>query len=148
MSSETRTCETCGGIYEPVRRKALASDRFCSFHCQRLARDRKPAGQYVRRVLPQVPDLPYPPDLSRGRCATAPPGLRHLWTSRYAAERHAAKLICLACPVLDACREWAVKLPVKDYGIYGGMEWADRVRAKRGGREQAEDLLGIIIAEE
>ncbi|MCT2591101.1 WhiB family transcriptional regulator [Streptomyces sp. N2-109] len=36
-----------------------------------------------------------------------------------------AKAECRACPVLDACREWALTQP-EGYGVWGGMTAVER----------------------
>lgn len=46
------------------------------------------------------------------------------------AQTRAAKQVCAACPVLDACREFALHNQV--HGIWGGMTEAERDRARRG----------------
>ena len=54
-----------------------------------------------------------------------------------------AKKICEHCPVLAACREWALKqpnAPVKQdtlHGIWGGMTRKERVRSLRNKRKEA-----------
>jgi len=77
---------------------------------------------------PASPSLPPQPDLTRGRCATALPERRGWWTSDSRWEREASRQVCLACPVVAACREWALHLPVPDQATCGA--------ALPGGREQ------------
>jgi hypothetical protein len=43
-----------------------------------------------------------------------------LWFARRNEEKKIAKAICLACPVLDECTEYAVMSPV-GHGIVAGM---------------------------
>ncbi len=64
------------------------------------------------------PVLPHQPDLSAGKCSSpkAKPGW---WTSRDQREREAAIWACRSCPVLAACREWSLSLPVTDMSVYG-----------------------------
>lgn len=81
---------------------------------------------------PRVPSLPDAPDFSAARCATCPPGQRHLWTSEDHADRLAARNLCRTCPVLAGCRTWALSLPAyADSAIYAGMTGAERLAAKR-----------------
>jgi hypothetical protein len=77
------------------------------------------------------------PDFSRGRCVTAPPQQRGWWTSSLPAEREAAARTCLACPVLDACREYALTLPESDPAVYAGMSAHERHQRKRALLKQA-----------
>ncbi len=39
--------------------------------------------------------------------------------------------MCKCCPVLAACREWSLSLPVTDTSVYGGMTANERARARR-----------------
>jgi WhiB family redox-sensing transcriptional regulator len=54
-----------------------------------------------------------------------------------------AKLICRQCPVLDACREHALRTPER-YGVWGAMSAGERVRTgrSRSGRERPEHRGG------
>lgn len=89
--------------------------------------------------MPRIAELPGRPDLSRGRCAIVPPGMRGWWTSRSPAEREAARQTCFACPVLAECRAWALALPVPyaDTAVYGGMLPAERRKLRRAIRDKA-----------
>ncbi len=42
-----------------------------------------------------------------------------------------AKQICAACPVLAACRSWALRLPHDQDGIAGGLNPAERAQLRR-----------------
>ncbi|MEJ3652044.1 WhiB family transcriptional regulator [Actinomycetes bacterium KLBMP 9759] len=52
-----------------------------------------------------------------------------------ARQEHAARAVCMACPVLEQCREWALT-SLAD-GIAGGMTAEER-RTERGRRARAE----------
>jgi WhiB family redox-sensing transcriptional regulator len=44
-----------------------------------------------------------------------------------------AKAICATCPVLTECRTWALNAGTDaDYGIWGGLNEAERRRIRRG----------------
>ncbi len=48
---------------------------------------------------------------------------------------HAALAICRRCPVMAACREWAV--PISDlYGVVGGTTFKERKRIRAARAEQ------------
>jgi len=119
-----RVCETCGGSYALAKN---VSARFCSFRCQ---------AAYARRVKaaraePERVSAPPAPDLSDGLCVIAPPHQRGYWTSRSQPERTAARRLCERCPVIAACREWSLTLPVTDTAVYGGMSHEQRLAARR-----------------
>ena len=88
------------------------------------------------RYRPRTP-LPRQPDLARGRCATAPEHLKHLWTSATTADREAARQLCLTCPVLLQCREYALSLPVTDTATYAALSWKERITARRAAKPLA-----------
>jgi hypothetical protein len=92
-------------------------------------------------VRPYAPPLPRQPDLSAGKCSSpkAKPGW---WTSRDQREREAAIWACRSCPVLGACREWSLSLPVTDTSVYGGMTANERARARRGRAATAVATMG------
>jgi WhiB family transcriptional regulator, redox-sensing transcriptional regulator len=62
------------------------------------------------------PDLFYPPEEERGRYAA----LREML----------AKRICLGCPVLRECTDYALANDER-YGVWGGLTPADRNRLRR-----------------
>lgn len=106
------------------------------------ARKRAERTRPARRLgaVPVILDLPQQPaSLTRGLCATAPPGRRAWWTSEDPAERKAARRFCLACPALAECRAWALGLPVADadVAVYGGMLAEERRRLKRATSRRA-----------
>lgn len=71
------------------------------------------------------------PDLTAGLCQ---PGRSPLspeaWTSLKPHVRNVAVRVCSQCPVLDACREWAVTLPAGHSGIVAGMNRKERNAAR------------------
>jgi len=77
-----------------------------------------------------VIELPRQPDLSKGACTTGALPADY-WLSPILAQREAARLACLICPVLDACRAWSLHLPASDTAIYGGRTKAERLRLRR-----------------
>ncbi len=81
--------------------------------------------------------LPRPPDLTRGLCVTLAAKVRGWWTSDRRDEREAARRLCSACPVLAACRQYALSLPVTDTTTYAGMTWHERVTARRAAKPLA-----------
>jgi hypothetical protein len=92
------------------------------------------------RVVPQPPPrfkpLPRQPrELMQGACVGHPRADAWLaGASDY--DREMAKNTCLfACPVTEACVEWALSLPTHDQAIYGGTtaDDRDRIRASRAG---------------
>jgi Transcription factor WhiB len=86
---------------------------------------------------PHVMRLPRQPDLSQGSCR-APGADPDQWTSRAPAKRQAAIAICQGCPVLDACAEWSLSLPISDTtSIYGAMTGTERIRRKKERAEAA-----------
>lgn len=48
----------------------------------------------------------------------------------------AAKAVCARCPVIDECREWALRAGEPD-GIWGGLTTTERQRARRRRRASA-----------
>lgn len=47
-----------------------------------------------------------------------------------------AKRICLGCPVLQECRDWALDRG-EQYGVWGGLSESDRRRIWKKGRRSA-----------
>ncbi|HCU92944.1 MAG TPA: hypothetical protein DHU96_09480 [Actinobacteria bacterium] len=83
------------------------------------------------RRLPVLPVLPRRPDFSAGRCCS-PGADRGWWTSHDQREREAAIWACKSCPVLAACREWAMSsLPIADTAVYAAMTANERIQARR-----------------
>ncbi|MFI6881156.1 WhiB family transcriptional regulator [Streptomyces sp. NPDC050400] len=41
-----------------------------------------------------------------------------------------AKSICVACPVMERCRQWALETG-QEHGVWGGLSEAERRRHKR-----------------
>jgi WhiB family redox-sensing transcriptional regulator len=85
---------------------------------------------------PNVPGMAPRPDLSLGRCTTM--ACPEWWTSRDPGEREAACHACSSCPVLAACREWSLTLPLSDHAIYGGLTQNGRIRERARRRKAAE----------
>lgn len=56
-----------------------------------------------------------------GACRTAP-----VHVSWFGANPHAAKQVCADCPVLAACRDWALEQDPTLDGVWGGLSRADR----------------------
>lgn len=44
-----------------------------------------------------------------------------------------AKSVCAACPVLEECREWAIRTK-QPFGVWGGMSVMERRAARRAAR--------------
>ena len=81
-----------------------------------------------RSPWPPVPSLPRMPDLSEGRCvpghSAIPP---EAWTAEAAPdEREAAILACASCPVLAACREYAIESMPGLCGVTGILAGMNR----------------------
>jgi WhiB family redox-sensing transcriptional regulator len=76
------------------------------------------------------------PDAAPAECRDADPGLffPEIGRSDQAAD---AKAICVRCPHLAACGEWAI--PQDIYGIWGGLTQLDRsrIRSRRSRRAGA-----------
>jgi hypothetical protein len=73
---------------------------------------------------------PMPEAMADGLCASHPQP--DLWTSSDAADRRQAQAVCRQCPVRQPCADWATaNIRVMDTTIYGGMNAAERVRARR-----------------
>jgi hypothetical protein len=103
------------------------------------AKDRQ-ARERHRADPPHIPALPpQPPELRLGTCVGHP--RPWLWEStRTPSCREEAVAICLACPVLEPCRSWALSLsPLQDrqIGVLGGLLVADRDRIRRERRATA-----------
>jgi hypothetical protein len=62
-----------------------------------------------------------------------------LFFSPYHADIKRAKRICLDCPALAACREWALARP-EWHGVWGGLSEGERRRIYR-----AQQSLGLPI---
>jgi len=79
---------------------------------------------------------PGPPRFGSPACASG----RHdpdLWTSDEPTGQRRAAAICLGCPHLEPCRQWAVtSAPYLDRAVYGGLTWKDRLRIRRERRER------------
>jgi WhiB family transcriptional regulator, redox-sensing transcriptional regulator len=58
-----------------------------------------------------------------------------------------AKAICRTCPVVDACRDWAVAMRIES-GIWGGLTEAERQRVGgRPGRRSTRPYLSVLSSE-
>jgi Transcription factor WhiB len=82
--------------------------------------------QLMKGRTQPVRDLPLPLALPRilidsGLCANHPDS--HWWTSGRPTERKAAASACEKCPVLEACRTWALSVPsyATKGATYGGL---------------------------
>lgn len=74
------------------------------------------------------------PDLSDGLCQPGKmPELAGAWESLLKTEREAARHACQACPVLTACRAWAVTSGPRwnTHAIIAGMGADERRAARR-----------------
>jgi hypothetical protein len=105
---------------------------------RRALRDRGvlPPAPIPRRRFPALKPAPRQPWLAEGACVGLDPTP---WTDpQTPAEREYARHLCRdACPVVLACREWALtSLPDSDHAIYGGCTHGDRerIRAARQNR--------------
>jgi Transcription factor WhiB len=57
----------------------------------------------------------------------------------------AAKAVCERCPVRGECLQWALDAGADaDYGIWGGLDEAERRRLRRGGQLLARDRHGTV----
>jgi hypothetical protein len=84
------------------------------------------------------------PDLSAGVCCLGKyPADWWVGTDRHS-ERKQAIALCQACPVLQACRTWALAMPVADADttIYGGMTGHQRTQEQARRRRLAEVPAG------
>jgi hypothetical protein len=73
------------------------------------------------------------PDLSDGFCAKMGTSW---WSSPSREHRELALHLCELCPVLETCRDWALKLPDAGTAIYGGMTAKMRQAIRRAVRKQ------------
>ena len=92
-----------------------------------------------QRREPRIPDLPRPPDWSRGVCAHVPASQQTWWTSSDPVLREAAAHLCEGCPVLELCAEWSLALPVHDIAVWGAMSRQERLRRKAEQRRLAAE---------
>jgi WhiB family redox-sensing transcriptional regulator len=61
------------------------------------------------------------------------------------AQVQAAKAVCAACPVRGECLAWALDAGSDaDYGVWGGLDEAERRTLRRGGRRLARDRHGTV----
>ena len=62
---------------------------------------------------------------------------------------HRARRVCAGCPLRTACLDEALRLRVR-YGIWGGMNWDERLRERRrrtrlaGGRAGARAGVRVV----
>lgn len=74
---------------------------------------------------------PMPAELASGLCA-APGADPDLWASTRPSDRQRAKAVCGRCPVLGACRSWALAaLPDSDSATYAAMTAPERRRQRQ-----------------
>jgi WhiB family redox-sensing transcriptional regulator len=78
-----------------------------------------------------LPDMRW---MARARCRGLDPAIFHPETDADAAE---AKEICGACPVREACLEFAIEMREKD-GVWGGHTADERRRLIRRRRRRAQ----------
>lgn len=71
--------------------------------------------------------------IGAGLCAKHPHP--EWWTSSVSLERRAAAAVCGYCPVAEACRTWALGLPLTDNAVYGGVDAKGRRRLRRAAQE-------------
>jgi hypothetical protein len=89
---------------------------------------------------PHIPELAEPlPDLDGAACIDHPYLSPDAWTGGAPyADQMLAKAICRACPVLKACRSWALgPSGMNMTGIIGGLSEGDRRQIRRQ-RQSAE----------
>lgn len=84
------------------------------------------------------PELFFGPDFGWGREHSEPPQVR-------AKREAAAKALCLACPVREACLEYAMTAPEHD-GVWGGVTAAERERMRLAARAQDPQLMLPVAA--
>ena len=91
------------------------------------------------RQFPKIPDLPRPPEWSKGVCAHVPASQQGWWTSSRPEEREAAAYLCEGCEILAPCAAFSLSLPVTDNAVWAGMTQAERLRRKAGQRRLAAE---------
>ena len=64
-------------------------------------------------------------------CGTEPP--EKFFPAKGEITAH-AKLVCRRCPVIDACRDYALNAPEKLFGVWGGMSEEDRAKLRKANR--------------
>lgn len=76
--------------------------------------------------------VPAPSSLTRGACRGEDPELFFPigTTGPAALQIHNAKAVCLRCPVMDECLQWAVQSG-QDAGVWGGQTEDERRSMKR-----------------
>ncbi|WP_063735590.1 WhiB family transcriptional regulator [Streptomyces sp. RTd22] len=73
-----------------------------------------------------------PDFITAARAACAQPGTDpDLWHSKDREDRRTAKTICTGCPLLDACRTWALDVRQSE-GVWGGLDAAERAALTSG----------------
>ncbi len=99
------------------------------------------------RGYPPVTARPAMPDLNAGHCVTGAAGLGiAAWQAERGEAAELAAVACSWCPVLDACRTWALAAGHGDIGGTAGGLTAEQRRLARRRRKRAhtKDMAGII----
>jgi hypothetical protein len=87
----------------------------------------------LRRVLVLLGD--------RGKCAgSATPQAWYAQTHGYFAARSRARRLCEGCPVLEACRSYALEAG-EEYGVWGGLCEVDRAQMRITTTARSRDLF-------
>jgi DNA-binding transcriptional regulator YhcF (GntR family) len=102
-----------------------------------------PPGPAWKRPEPaETAARPPRPDLSAGFCSKLRTGW---WASDYSEHRELALHLCELCPLLDTCREWALKLPDQDRVIYGGLTLKERQVIRRSQRKGRRSVASHLL---
>ncbi len=86
-------------------------------------------GRSARLKVDEVPSMEFRHD---GACRDEDPELFFPTGTSGPALRQVAraKAVCLRCPVLEQCREWALQTG-QDRGVWGGLSEEDRAEIRR-----------------
>jgi WhiB family redox-sensing transcriptional regulator len=77
----------------------------------------------------------------RGKCAGSPtPQAWYAPVHGYFTARDRARRLCEGCPVLEACRNYALEAG-EEYGVWGGLCEVDRAQLRQGSTARERDLL-------
>ncbi|MEH0589820.1 WhiB family transcriptional regulator [Streptomyces sp. B21-106] len=89
----------------------------------------------VINIVPADPEVPYPEMTGAEPCRQ---GDSEDWFPEQGVNGLAAKRACLSCPVMLACRSWALANPhLADFGIWGGMSRGERNALRRNSMRRA-----------
>ena len=97
----------------------------------------------LARMVHYLEAQPALPDLSEGLCVGSKDADDwHADMHRNLRDRERARALCLRCPVMDACRDYAVSDPGVQ-GTWGGLTEKERIRLRA--RHRPEMRLVVLV---